>query len=233
MKRLIPVFLIVALLLCACGKKTGGGEMPTMLNTAEYVLYQNIFYNEAAGDYVGEKQTKTGTFTVLNDSYNGCTRYYVWGYNDATKCCDWQWEFVPADAASLPAPGSLVDVTGTFAGSEEALDGYWLENAEVKVKTAFEGPACELPLYTMDDTLERVQILNISAFPENYEGKTIRAYGRIASPTTFEDPYYDGSWNAPFESGDKLPAIGTIVLLDGVCKGGTIAECTLTETSDY
>lgn len=233
MKKLIPVLLILALLLCACAKKADNGAMPTVLNTAEYVLYQNIFFNDAAKDYVGEKQTKTGTFTSLQDSYNGCTRYYVWGYNDATKCCDWQWEFVPADAASLPAPGSLVAVTGTFAGSDDALDGYWLEDAEVKVKQAFEGAACELPLYTMDDTLERVQIYNIAAFPEEYEGMTIRAYGRVAAPDTFEDPYYDGSWSFPFDSSDTLPPIGTIVLLDGVCRAGTIAECGLTETTDY
>ena len=233
MKKLIPIILVLALVLCACGKKTADGEMPTMLNTAEYVLYQNIFFNEAADDYVGETQSKIGTFAVIHDSYNDCTRYYVWGYNDATKCCDWQWEFVPADATSLPAPGSLVEVKGTFTGDEAALDGYWLTDASVKVQVGYTPPESELLLTAMDDTLERVQIYNIMAFPENYEGKTISAYGRIASPTTFEDPYYDGSWSFPFESGDELPAIGTIVILTGVVRNGTIADCTLTETMAY
>lgn len=236
MKRMIALTLIIAALLslCACGKSTAKeGEVPTILNTTEYVLYQNIFFNDAAGDYVGEKQTKTGTFTMISDSYNDCTRYYVWGYNDQTKCCDWQWEFVPADPASLPAQGCLVEVEGTFAGSDNALDGYWLEDAVVTVKTPYEAQDCDLLLTTMGDTLERVQVYNIIAFPENYEGKTIRSYGRIASPTSIEDPYYDGSWTFDFSSDDELPAIGTIVVLDGVCQSGTVGNCTITETTAY
>lgn len=233
MKKIIPFLLLIAFVFCSCGKKSEDGEIPSVLNTTEYALYQNIFYNDTAEDYVGEQQTKIGTFAKLFDSYNDCIRYYVWGYNDQTKCCDWQWEFVPTDEKSLPTSGSLVEVKGTFAGSEEALDGYWLENAEVKVRTAFDAPERDLLMTTMDDTLERVQIYNIMAYPENYEGKSIQAYGRIASPTSFTDPYYDGSWSCDFASNDNIPAIGTIVILDGVCRNGTIADCTITETNIY
>jgi len=236
MKKIMILFLTLCslLCLCACGvQKENTGEMPTVLNTTEYVLYQNIFYNDAAEDYVGKEQTKTGTFAILHDSYNDCTRYYVWGYNDQTKCCDWQWEFVPADISGLPAPGSLVDVTGTFQGSESALDGYWLENAKLTVKTAYSAPARDLLLSTMSGTLERVQIYNMMQFPENYQGKTICAYGRIASPTSFQDPYYDGSWSFDFSSEDELPAIGTMVLLDGACGDAAIVDCSLTVTEDY
>lgn len=236
MKKLLALFFALTLLLTACGKTAEPSDSQirkVILNPAEYVLYQNIFYNKTGNDYVGQEQTKTGILAVIHDSWKQVTRYYVWGYNDQTKCCDWQWEFVPADPGSLPNAGSAVKVTGIFAYDEAALDHYWLTNAAVKLDSPLEASGTDYDLTTMSDTLERVQIYNIRQFPEEYEGKTIRAYGRIAGPGSIEDSYYNGSWIQAFTSSDTLPAIGTMVILEGVCKNGIISDCTITPTGDY
>ncbi len=206
---------------------------PTVLIPAEYVLYTNIFYNETGDDYVGQTFTKTGTLAKLVDAFNGCVRWYVWGYNDQTKCCDWQWEIVPKDADALPEIGSLVDVSGTFAKSEDALDGYWIEDAEISVKTPYTAPKVDNVLTVMSDTLERVQIYNMQYYPDTFENKSVTAYGRIAGPGELEDPYYDGSWTQKFSSSDELPTIGTIVILRGTYRNGVIDQCTITPTDEY
>ena len=150
MKRvfLVAVCACLILSLCACGKSSPPTVLtpppeesdafsapPTVLTPPEYVLYTNIFYNNTGDDYVGQTFTKTGTLARIEDAFNGRTRWYVWGYNDQTKCCDWQWEIVPKDEAALPEIGSLVEATGTFTASESALDGYWITDAEVSVQT--------------------------------------------------------------------------------------------------
>ncbi len=240
MKKWIALILAALLLLslCACGSKNeietaDDGTMPTVLNTAEYVLYQNIFYNQTGDDYIGKSFTKEGTFTILHDSYNDCTRYYVWGYNDETKCCDWQWEFVPTSTDNLPAQGCQVEVKGTWEKNEKALDGYWMVNAEISVKKAYAPAQADMLLTTMSDTLERVQLINMQQFADQYEGKTVQCYGRIASDSAIEDPYYDGSWQQPVSASESLGAIGTLVIADGVFKGGVVSDCTLTPTSSY
>lgn len=248
MKR---VFLVTAcacliLCLCACGKSAPPTVLtpppeesdafsapPTVLTPPEYVLYTNIFYNKTGDDYVGQTFTKTGTLARIEDAFNGRTRWYVWGYNDQTKCCDWQWEIVPKDEAALPEIGSLVEATGTFTASESALDGYWITDAEVSVQTPYTAPEADLVLTAMSDTLERVQLLNMQYYPENFEGKTVWAYGRISAPGVLEDPYYDGSWTQHFASDDELPAIGTIVILRGTWHDGVIDEASITVTKDY
>lgn len=232
-KLLILLLAAVMLLLCACGDTAPEGAVPTVLNTAEYVLYTNIFYNRTGDNYLGNTFVKVGTFAVIEDKYSGCTRYYVWGYNDNTKCCDWQWEFVPSDLSSLPARGSLVTVKGTFGKSEAALDGYWLENATVNVKTPYDAPECDMLLTTMSDTLERVQLLNMQAFKEDFEGKTVFAYGRIASLDAIEDPYYNGSWSQSVSYGGEMPPIGTMVTVLGAYRDGVISDCTIEQTANY
>ena len=182
---------------------------------------------------MGQTFTKTGTLARIEDAFNGRTRWYVWGYNDQTKCCDWQWEIVPKDEAALPEIGSLVEATGTFTASESALDGYWITDAEVSVQTPYTAPEADLVLTAMSDTLERVQLLNMQYYPENFEGKTVWAYGRISAPGVLEDPYYDGSWTQHFASDDELPAIGTIVILRGTWHDGVIDEASITVTKDY
>ena len=67
MKRLILIFLSAVMLaaaLSACAPKTEKAAkkeekaesvlMPTVINTVEYTLYQNIFYNEKASEYSGQ-----------------------------------------------------------------------------------------------------------------------------------------------------------------------------------
>lgn len=201
--------------------------IPEVTDQTEYVLYQNVFYGDMGQQLAGQAVTKHGIFTALQDAFNGRTRYYVWGYMDATHCCDWQWEFVPQDPSALPSPGSLVTVKGTFAAGEDALDGYWIEDAAVAVESVYAGSPAELDMCAMSCMLERVQILNVIYRAEAFEGMSFAAYGRIADINLLEDPYYNGSWQIPFSSGDPMPAIGTMVILHGVVTEGTLADCEL------
>ena len=240
-KWYLTAMLFTVVLLCsAC---SGGGsasgsaevkttaEVPVVLNQAEYVLYQNIFYNDYGPQYDNTPVTKNGVFAIIQDGFTNVTRYYVWGYLDNTMCCDWQWEIVPKDTKNLPAPGSLITVTGTFVKNEsQALDGYWIKDAEITTVTAYTGQTAELNMLTMSDTLERVQMLNIMYRSDSFEGKTFLAYGRIAGGSMLQDPYYDGSWEIPFTStGDTASlAIGTSVRLAGKVASGTLGESTVT-----
>ena len=234
---LLALLTLAALLCAACGGQSAApgasgtaAEVPVILNQAEYLLYQNIFFNDYAANYNGAETQKQGIFAVLRDVYNGVTRYYVWGYLDNTKCCDWQWEFVPKDEKALPAPGSVITVRGTYESSGDALDGFWIKDAEVAAITVYAGEKRALDMFTMSDTLERVQIFNVLYRPEQFEGQSFSAYGRIVSTDTLQDPYYDGSWQAPFSvrAGQSIPAIGTTVLLRGTVQGGVFADCTVT-----
>ena len=98
-KRIMLVCLLLAavLLLSACGEKKQAAPLaettstiPTVINQAEYTLYQNIFQNNYATQYDGKAVTKRGVFATVEDAYSGVNRYYVWGVLDQTKCCDWQ-----------------------------------------------------------------------------------------------------------------------------------------------
>ncbi len=238
MKRVFAVLLIGALLLglagCA-GKTEAQGStktLPTVLDTMEYTLYMNIFYNGMGGDYIGKTVTKTGTFTAIRDSFNDVTRYYVWGYNDATKCCDWQWEFVPKDPSQLPKNGSFVKMTGVFSQDEAALDGYWFTDATVETQTVYEGPEVDVDMGTMSATLERVQLLNMQYFPDDYTGKSLRLYARVAGMGSLEHPYYDGAWEQPITSASALPAIGTLVLVTGSWNQDAVIVAETVEQTD-
>ena len=41
----------------------------------------------------------------------------------------------------------------------------------------------------MGGTLERVQLANLQGHPEQFEGKSVKVYGRIESPTSVQHPY--------------------------------------------
>lgn len=244
-KRLLMLLLVLLLTsLCACG---GGSDSPVtsagntvlegelydaVLNTMEYTMYQNVFYNSDTS-FDDKTVTKTGTFAILDDRYNDVTRYYVWGYNDATKCCDWQWEFVPAEGQELPASGSMVEVTGTFVADDASLDGYWIEDAEVKVLETFDvQPAPDTgDTRFMSATLAYVQLANIHV--DGYEGKEVIVYGRVASASSIQHPYYDNFWEQDVEAQEDLPAIGTIVVVDGTYEDGTIVDAVVTESTQY
>ena len=213
--------------------KTQSDKVPTVLSQTEYVLYQNIFFNKQAGDYVNKKAVKEGTFVRLEDRFNNVTRYYVWGYYDNTKCCDWQWEFVPKDPSSLPANGSKIKMTGTLTYDEAALDKYWFTNAEVQVELAYNGPTADTDLCCMSATLERVQLINMQVYADDFEGKTVRLYGRVMDPATVQHPYYDNAWKQGFVTTDDVPAIGTEVIVSGTWTGGSVTQAAVRETKDY
>ena len=233
---LLCALMVLACVSCGDTAKTADtpeGAVPTVLNPDEYILYQNIFFNDQAGSFVNKTVTKTGTFTTLYDRYNETERYYVWGYNDQTKCCDWQWEIVPAKDAQIPANGTLVEVTGKFCASADALDGYWITDASVTTKTPYEDQKIDVDMCTMGGTLERVEIVNLQNKPEFFEGKTVRAYGRVYSNTSIQHPYYDETFELAFEGASKLPAIGTEVIVSGTFEGGVIKNATVELTDWY
>ena len=250
MKRVsVLLMLVCCLLLGACNARIGGkaasggkdsgssevrqsSKLAAPLNQMEYVEYQNIFFQKQADSFVGQHVTKTGIFVPLEDNWAGKTRYYVWGYYDQTKCCDWQWEFVPIDTTSLPPAGSLVQMTGTLEYNEAALDKYWYRDASVSLDTEFAGETCEIDLSLMDATLERVQLLNLLHAPEQYEGKTVRLYGRVKTPGSIQHPYYDNVWSLDFVTDQNVPAIGTVVLVTGTWRNGTLTDATVAETKD-
>lgn len=254
MKKIICVLLslLLAATLCACGSSNtdsdsnnseakteanteakGTTDMQTVLDPAEYVLYQNIFYNDMGSDYDGKNVVKEGTFTTLIDKYNNKTRYYVWGYNDQTKCCDYQWEINITDAENIPSNGSLVEVSGTFASSSDSLDGYWIENSEISVKSEYQGSDCDIDMTAMDGTLERVQLINMQNHANEFENKTVRIYGRVESADSVQHPYYDGAFSQKIESNDAMPAIGTVVIVEGIYSNGIITNATVKESNRF
>lgn len=207
--------------------------MPTKLDTMEYTLYQNIFYNKQIDQYAGQAATKEGTFTTLYDAYNDVTRYYVWGYNDNTKCCDWQWELKIDDTKDLPVNGALVDVEGTYEKNDKALDGLWIVNPKISVKTNYKGNDYDIDMLTMSNTLERVQITNVMNIPDKFEGKTIGFYGRMKNASEIEDAYYDNSWSIKVTGTFEVPNFGTTVVANGKIKNGEITETVIGKNTQY
>lgn len=207
--------------------------LPSVINPTEYLLYQNIFYNQQGSAYEGKEVTKIGTFATIDDRFNNITRYYVWGYNDNTKCCDWQWEIRITDTSELPKNGSLVEVTGTFASDDISLDGYWIKKPTIKVVQEYQGPVCDVDMATMSATLERVQLINIQQHPADFEGKSIYMYGRVATLSSIQHPYYDNVWTQEFETADTTPAIGTYVILNGTFSNGVITDSSIAETDVF
>ncbi len=213
--------------------QTQEGAFPCVTDAMEYTLYQNIFYNDEGKNYEGETMSKTGTFATLYDEFNKVNRYYVWGYYDMTKCCDWQWEIKIEDLSKLPKNGSLVEMTGVFEKSEDALDGYWFTKPSITVKTAYKSIDCDVDMSVMSATLERVQIINLQNFKETFEGKKVAAYGRVVSGNTIQHPYYDGAWQQDMTPVTKVPNVDTEVLVVGTYKNGVITNAEVSEAECY
>ena len=242
---LILAVITVMLLVCSCGSGEKAGEdtgtsqealiegFEGIIDANEYLLYQNIFYNNMASDYDGQKQTKTGIFTTIRDEYNGIDRYYIWGYYDQTKCCDWQWEICPDGIEVFPANGSVIEISGTFIGDDKALDKYWMKDTQITVKSEYTGKQYDVNMCLMSATLERVQLVNMQNFMDKFEGKSVSAYGRILSLTHIQHPYYDSTWTQEFKTDGNVPAIGTTVVVVGKYTAGVIAESTIQETTQY
>ena len=254
MKKILCFILAITMLLAlsACGKGTeettdANGETVTNpsadallsdgeLNTGmkekfdqmEYSAYVDLFYNDNGASYEGKTFVKDGTFAVLEDAYSGVTRYYVWGYADNTKCCDYQWEIVLPEDTEIPEPGSYIKVTGTMEKNEAALDGYWLKDIIFEVTDKFENAGFDMDMTTMSPTLVRVQVINILQFPDNFRDKSVRIFGRALSTNSIQHPYYNESWSMHFTEIDNPPAIGSYILLEGIYADKQVTTSNLT-----
>lgn len=240
MKKLTVLLLAACLLLClcSCGDPGASGTattdtLPQIFDGEQYQIYQNVFYNDQASGFLGQQMTATGVFVAIRDSFNSVTRYYCWGYYDQTKCCDWQWELKLDDTSNLPANGSKVTFTGTFTRDEAALDKIWMTDVTLKTEAAYTGPTCEMDLCLMNATLERVQLMNMQYFPEEYNGRQVRLYGRIYDPQTLQHPYYDNAWMQNFSANGEVPPMGTLAVIDGIFTDAGITDATVTPTADY
>ena len=248
MKKYIALILCLSvfLSLCACGGNENettpdgqtnptadavlsDGELDTGMkekfDQMEYSAYVDLFYNDNGASYEGKNFQKDGTFAVLKDAYNDTTRYYVWGYADNTKCCDYQWEFVLPEGVEIPEPGSYIKVAGKMVKSDKALDGYWLENVSLEVTDEFRNAGFDMDLTTMSPTLVRVQIINLLQHKDKFADLSIRLFGRALTPETIQHPYYNESWQMHFTKTDISPAIGDYILIEGTynkASGGTI-----------
>ena len=186
-------------------------------SSLEYAAYLNIFYEKKGDEYADKVYTKEGTFAVLRDEYNGTDRYYVWGYADKTRCCDWQWEFIPADTSSLPAPGSYVKLKGRLVEDKKSLDGYRFTDTTLETVESFT-PADGLDLTVMSPTLARVQIANMQGNTDAFGGKNIKVFGRALNGSCIQHPYYDNSWNLDMvlPDGTTAPATGQYLIAEGI-----------------
>lgn len=247
-RKLSVIFVVLALtaVLTSCSSSSQASDvaksdgydktsiLPTVINAQEYMLYQNVFYGDAT-PYIDQKVTKEGTFATIYDEFNGTTRYYVWGYYDETKCCDWQWEINVTDTSAMINNGSIVEVTGDFVASENSLDGYWIENPQFTLKKEYEADEqYDVDMATMSCTLERVQMANLQNKAGAFEGKTVRGYGRLDTITSIQDPYYDGSWVMDFDKWeDNSISVGTLTVFTGVWHSGSLNETTLYYNTDF
>ena len=196
--------------------------MKEKLDQIEYSIYCDLFYNDNGAAYENQQFTKDGVFATLEDAYSGKTRYYVWGYADNTKCCDFQWEFVMPDGVEVPESGSYVTMTGKLTKSEDALDGYWFTDATLKVEEPFAHAGYDFDMTTISPTLARVQIINMESHMDQFNGKTVRVYGRAmnldaaSGGGSVQHPYYDGAWTLDFNYDGKTDfAIGDDILVEG------------------
>ncbi|MCR5522248.1 MAG: hypothetical protein K6F64_01235 [Clostridia bacterium] len=242
MKRIICAILCITTVfaLGSCSNKATTGNAgtasnspfpETIINAAEYTLYQNLYYvdDTDVSAYLNKDVTKEGIFTTLNDKYSDVTRYYVWGYYDQTLCCDWQWEFIPKDINSLPPVGSTVKVSGVFKENPDALDSYEIENADVTVEKEYKPRDIDIDATMMNGTLERVQVFNLQNYAEDFEGKTVSVYGRIMANGVVQHPYYDECFSVAFDPADEELPIGTNVIVTGTFTNGGISGATVTK----
>ena len=254
MKKIFALLLALTLVLslAACGGSTeeattengdtvtnptadallSDGELDTGMkekfDQMEYSAYVDLFYNDNGASYEGKTFNKDGTFAILRDAYSDVTRYYVWGYADNTKCCDYQWEIVLPEGAEIPEPGSYIKVKGTMEKNDAALDGYWLTDITLEVAEKFTNAGYDMDMTTMSPTLVRVQVINMLQFPDNFKEQTVRIFGRALSVNSIQHPYYNESWSMHFTETDTVPAIGKYILLEGTYNNKQITTDKLT-----
>jgi len=164
--------------------------------------------------------------TAISGDYWSATAIwgnYVWGFSDQTRCCDYQWEFVPEDLSALPPVGSYIKVSGTFTYTEDqksgALDHYWLTDTTLTVLEEYTPSDYDYDLTILSATLARVQLFSMQNYTSEFADKTVRVYGRAYSTNTLQHPYYDESWYLDFVADGKSPSTGTYLIL-----GGTLVQ---------
>lgn len=220
MKKLISLFivLLVCISLAACGgtasQTDNGSNDFEIFDSMEYSAYVNIFYEGNGSDFENKTYTKEGIFGILQDEYSGVTRYYVWGYADQTKCCDYQWEFVPDAGTQLPEPGSLVKISGSFVADDDALDGYWFTDVTFETTKEKAASAYDYDLTTLSPTLVRVQLINMQVHPLVFDSKSVNVYGRVLDSDTIQHPYYDEAWELDCK-GELNGTTGSYVTVSG------------------
>ena len=138
MKRLIPLFLTLALVLSlgGCGSDASENtpvdlDLTQLSSTMVYAEVFNMMYTPE--DYVGRTVRMEGTLAVWHDTERE-RYYYTCIVEDATACCAQGVEFVwdGHTPEEYPPEGSRVQVVGTFGTYEE--DGFQycqLEQAEL------------------------------------------------------------------------------------------------------
>lgn len=219
MKKIISLSAVVLLCisLACCGKSETPDSATAdfeIFDSMEYSAYVNIFYEGNGSDFANKAYTKEGIFGILQDEFNNTTRYYVWGYADQTKCCDYQWEIVLDENTPIPAEGSLVTVSGTFVKNADALDGYWFEDVTLEVKKEKAVSSYDYDLTTLSPTLVRVQLINMLNFPVKFDGKTVNVYARVLDSDTIQHPYYDEAWELDCK-GELNATTGNYVTVSG------------------
>lgn len=191
----------------------------------EYNNYYDFFFVSTGDEPLNKEYTKEGVFAKIYDNFNDCERYYVWGYGHEDMSVDYQWEFLPSDPTTLPAPGSYIKMTGTLVKDTEALDAHWFKDARVEVMESYEGEKVEIDLTTLNPTLTRVQILSMVYFPTMYNSKPIKIYGRINDEGGIEHPYLENGWSLPLDYERDMPKEGSWVTVYGSYYGTYKEDC--------
>ena len=215
-------------------------KLTNVLSSIEYSMWTKVMVD---GDTSLDNTTtsKDGVFVILYDPLANRQRYYIQGYLDKTKCCDWEWEIDPEQLTEIPKVGSRVHLTGTLVKNESALDGYWLTNIkDFKVVSEWKGldQSVDYDLRVLNGTLAYVQLSMIFSDPEQFQGKSIIVYGRVYSLTSsnesaaIQHPYYNDYWILDINSEQTLPAIGTNVIIKGTVGHMVINDATY-EKSDF
>ncbi|MBE6573247.1 MAG: hypothetical protein E7652_02515 [Ruminococcaceae bacterium] len=197
---------------------TPASKVNKVVSEDDAAQYKAVFIDKNTS-YDNTDFTKTGIFTVLYDKFYNVDRYYVWGYDNEEAKTGWQWEFTVADPTTLPKVGSEVTVAGKFTANESALDGKWIENANVTVVSEYNDALCKYDITTMSPTLaEQVQVFYFANNFDLFADDKIALYGEIGANLIInsvnDKSTEDGTkpmWSFHVETGTVLPEEGTPV----------------------
>lgn len=199
-------------------------KVPDILSQIEYATMNSLYNGDES--LLNVSMEHTGIFVTIDDTVNNKTLYFIWGYLDKTKCCDWEWELDPdaLDLNNLPVNGSKITFTGSIVKSDKAAELYWISNIkDFKIDSVYGGldSSVDYDMRTMNATLVFYQLSFLLNSFEKTEGKTVIIYGRVYSvgsdsqTDAVQHPYYNNYWVLDLEMEKHLPAIGTNVVIRG------------------